>query len=117
MNYLVSQDEWERTRREMGRIEKMIFILDYISSASMRRRIQKGLNKGEAMNAFARAVFFGKRFIEASAIGRAGGALINFGTDAHYLESAFACRDGYLAALFAKKGMSYHAVGYRWPHS
>ncbi|MDI6878684.1 MAG: MmgE/PrpD family protein, partial [Desulfitobacteriaceae bacterium] len=40
------------------------------------------------------------------AIGRAGGALINFGTDAHYLESAFACRDGYLAALLAKKGMT-----------
>jgi hypothetical protein len=37
--------------REMGRIEKTIFILDYISSESIRRRIQKGLNKGEAMNA------------------------------------------------------------------
>jgi TnpA family transposase len=47
--------------REMGRIEKTIFILDYISSESMRRRIQKGLNKGEAMNALARAIFFGKR--------------------------------------------------------
>nr|WP_229535442.1 transposase [Pelosinus baikalensis] len=44
----------------MGRIEKTIFILDYISSESMRRRIQKGLNKGEAMNALARAIFFGK---------------------------------------------------------
>ena len=47
--------------REMGRIEKTIFILDYISSESMRRRIQRGLNKGEAMNALARALFFGKR--------------------------------------------------------
>ena len=47
--------------REMGRIEKTIFILDYISSESMSRRIQRGLNKGEAMNAFARALFFGKR--------------------------------------------------------
>lgn len=37
------------------------FILDYISSESMRRRIQKGLNKGEAMNALARAIFFGKQ--------------------------------------------------------
>lgn len=45
----------------MGRIEKTIFILDYISSESMRRRIQRGLNKGEAMNALARALFFGKR--------------------------------------------------------
>ncbi|MCL2768071.1 MAG: Tn3 family transposase [Synergistaceae bacterium] len=47
--------------REMGRIEKTIFILDYISDKSMRRRIQKGLNKGEAINAMARALFFGKR--------------------------------------------------------
>ena len=47
--------------REMGRIEKTIFILDYISDKSMRRKIQKGLNKGEAMHALARAVFFGKK--------------------------------------------------------
>lgn len=47
--------------KEMGRIEKTIFILDYISNEELRRRIQKGLNKGEAMNALARAIFFGKR--------------------------------------------------------
>ncbi|EGW39336.1 Tn3 family transposase [Desulfosporosinus sp. OT] len=39
--------------REMGRIEKTIFILDYISSEAMRRRIHRRLNKGEAMNALA----------------------------------------------------------------
>jgi TnpA family transposase len=47
--------------REMGRIEKTIFILDYISNEALRRRIQRGLNKGEAMNSLARAIFFGKR--------------------------------------------------------
>jgi TnpA family transposase len=47
--------------REMGRIEKTIFILDYISNEALRRRIQRGLNKGEAMNALARNIFFGKR--------------------------------------------------------
>lgn len=47
--------------REMGRIEKTIFILNYISDESLRRKIQKGLNKGEAMNALARAIFFGKQ--------------------------------------------------------
>jgi TnpA family transposase len=47
--------------REMGRIEKTIFLLDYISNEALRRRIQRGLNKGEAMNALARAIFFGKR--------------------------------------------------------
>lgn len=47
--------------KEMGRIEKTIFILDYISNEELRRRIQKGLNKGEAANALARAIFFAKR--------------------------------------------------------
>ena len=48
--------------REMGRIEKTIFILDYITDKRFRRRIQKGLNKGEAVNALAReGVFIGKR--------------------------------------------------------
>lgn len=32
--------------REMGRIEKTIFILDYISSEALRRKIHRGLNKG-----------------------------------------------------------------------
>nr|WP_253205660.1 transposase [Clostridium estertheticum] len=30
----------------------------YITNKPLRRRIQRGLNKGEAMNAFARAIFF-----------------------------------------------------------
>lgn len=47
--------------REMGRIEKTIFILNYISDESLRRKIQKGLNKGEAINGLARAIFFGKQ--------------------------------------------------------
>ena len=47
--------------REMGRIEKTIFILEYIMDKALRRRIQRGLNKGEAMNALSRAIFFGKR--------------------------------------------------------
>ncbi|MGE7307798.1 Tn3 family transposase [Priestia megaterium] len=47
--------------REMGRIEKTIFILNYISDESLRRKIQRGLNKGEAMNGLARAIFFGKQ--------------------------------------------------------
>lgn len=55
------QNKLTTTLREMGRIEKTIFILDYISNETLRRRIQRGLNKGEAMNGLARALFFGKR--------------------------------------------------------
>jgi TnpA family transposase len=55
------QNKLATALREMGRIEKTIFILDYISNEALRRRIQRGLNKGEAMNGLARALFFGKR--------------------------------------------------------
>ena len=44
--------------REFGRIERTLFILDWLQSVELRRRVHAGLNKGEARNALARAVFF-----------------------------------------------------------
>lgn len=44
---------------EMGRIEKTLFLLKYYTSVELRRRIQVGLNKGEANNLLAKAVQFG----------------------------------------------------------
>ena len=44
--------------RELGRIERTLFILDRLQSVELRRRVNAGLNKGEARNALARAVFF-----------------------------------------------------------
>ena len=38
-----------------------LFILRYATDNVLRRRILVGLNKGEAMNGLARAVFFGKQ--------------------------------------------------------
>ena len=46
--------------RELGKIERTLFLLQYISSVELRRRIHVGLNKGEARNALARAVFFNR---------------------------------------------------------
>ena len=46
--------------RELGRIERTLFILDWLQSIELRRRVQAGLNKGEARNALARAVFFNR---------------------------------------------------------
>jgi TnpA family transposase len=46
--------------REFGRLERTIFLLQYMSNVQMRRRIHVGLNKGEARNALARAVFFNR---------------------------------------------------------
>lgn len=44
--------------RELGRIERTLFILDWLKNVELRRRVHAGLNKGEARNALARAVFF-----------------------------------------------------------
>ncbi len=44
--------------RELGRIERTLFILDWLQSVELRRRVHAGLNKGEARNALAKAVFF-----------------------------------------------------------
>lgn len=46
--------------REVGRIERTLFILDWLQHKELRRRVQAGLNKGEARNALARAVFFNR---------------------------------------------------------
>jgi TnpA family transposase len=46
--------------RELGRIERTLFILDWLQSVELRCRVQAGLNKGEARNALARAVFFNR---------------------------------------------------------
>jgi len=46
--------------REIGRIERTLFTLDWMQNVELRRRVQIGLNKGEARNALARAVFFNR---------------------------------------------------------
>lgn len=46
--------------REVGRIEKSLFALEWLQSPALRRRVQVGLNKGEARNALARAIFFNR---------------------------------------------------------
>jgi TnpA family transposase len=44
--------------REIGRIERTLFTLDWLKNIDLRRRANAGLNKGEAHNALARAIFF-----------------------------------------------------------
>ncbi len=63
--------------RELGRIERTLFILDWLQSVELRRRVHAGLNKGEARNSLARAVFFnrlGKSGIGASSSSATGPA-------------------------------------------
>jgi TnpA family transposase len=46
--------------RELGRIERSLFAMDWLQNIELRRRVTTGLNKGEARNALARAVFFNR---------------------------------------------------------
>src|SRR5277367_4220590 len=52
------QNGLAKALREIGRIERTLFTLDWIKNPDLRRRAQLGLNKGEARNALARAVYF-----------------------------------------------------------
>jgi TnpA family transposase len=46
--------------RDLGRIERTLFTLDWLQDPALRRRANAGLNKGEARNALARAIFFNR---------------------------------------------------------
>ena len=42
--------------RQLGRIERTLFALDWMQNVKLRWRVQIGLNKGEVKNSLARAV-------------------------------------------------------------
>jgi TnpA family transposase len=46
--------------REIGRIERTLFVLEWLRDPALRRRVTAALNKGEAHNALARAVCFNR---------------------------------------------------------
>jgi TnpA family transposase len=47
--------------RELGRIERSLFMIEWYSNPALRRRCQAGLNKGESAHKLKRAVFFHER--------------------------------------------------------
>jgi TnpA family transposase len=47
-----------RALRTLGRIERTLFTLQWLSDPGLRQRTHAGLNKGEASNSLRRAVFF-----------------------------------------------------------
>jgi TnpA family transposase len=47
--------------RALGRIERTLFTLQWLSDPELRQRSHAGLNKGEARNSLRRAVFFHRR--------------------------------------------------------
>ena len=55
------QNEMAAALREVGRIERSLFMIDWTTDPDMRRRTQVGLNKGEAHHALKRAINFHQR--------------------------------------------------------
>ena len=55
------QNSLHTALREVGRIERSLFMLEWMKDPELRKRVQVGLNKGEAKNALARAVFFNRQ--------------------------------------------------------
>ncbi|MBY0519120.1 MAG: Tn3 family transposase [Sphingomonas sp.] len=55
------QHELAVAMREVGRVERSLFMIDWILDAGMQRQTQIGLNKGEAHHALKRAISFHRR--------------------------------------------------------
>ena len=53
-----SNNALSRALRALGRIERTLFTLQWLSDPALRQRSHAGLNKGEASNSLRRAVFF-----------------------------------------------------------
>jgi TnpA family transposase len=54
------QNGLAKALRELGRIERTLFALDWLEDPALRRRSHGGLNKGESHHALKRAVFFNR---------------------------------------------------------
>ena len=52
------QNALNKTLREIGRIERSLFMADWLMDGTLRRRSNANLNKDESRHALARAVFF-----------------------------------------------------------
>jgi TnpA family transposase len=50
------QNQLDLALQELGRIERTLFMLDWLESPELRRRCQAGLNKGEQRHALAQAI-------------------------------------------------------------
>ena len=55
------QNELAVALREVGRVERTLFIIEWILDAGMQRRAQVGLNKGEAHHALKNALRIGRQ--------------------------------------------------------
>jgi TnpA family transposase len=106
--------------RELGRIERTLFILDWLQNVELRRRVHAGLNKGEARNALARAVFFNRlgeirdrgfeqQRYRASGLNLVTAAIVRSGTRCTWSAPPPLC-----AAMVSRSTMRYYDICRRW---
>lgn len=109
--------------REVGRLERTLFTLDWLKNLDLRRRAHAGLNKGEARHALARALFFNmlgelrdrrfeNQFYRASGLNLLIAAIILWNT--RYLEPAFDALKTRGAIL--KPELLKHVAPLGWDH-
>jgi len=55
------QNQLAKALAELGKIERTIFLLQWLQDPKMRRRTMIGLNKGENVNAVEKILFFGRK--------------------------------------------------------
>ena len=56
-----AKNRFYRANRDLGRIFKTEFILQYMSEPQLRRRIRRGLLKVGELDSLARDVYYGRR--------------------------------------------------------
>jgi TnpA family transposase len=109
--------------REVGRLERTLFTLDWIRNLDLRRRAHAGLNKGEARNALARAIFFNRlgelrdrqfenQVFRASGLNLLVAAIILW--NSRYLAAAFETLDQ--RGKFLAPEIKKHTVPLGWEH-
>lgn len=109
--------------REVGRLQRSKFMLDWLRNPELRRRAGAGLNKGEARNALARAVFFHRlgeirdrtfenQIYRASGLNLLVAAIILWNT--RYLHDAFAAMER--AGRSAGADLVRHVAPLGWEH-
>ena len=61
LNSMSHKNEFHRANRELGRIFKTEFILQYMSQPPLRRRVRRGLLKVDQLHVLSRDIVYGKR--------------------------------------------------------
>ena len=54
------QNQLAKALNEIGKLERTRFVLEYLQSNPLRRRVRVALNKGETLHSLARYIFFGQ---------------------------------------------------------